>query len=127
MAKLLFKLRGVPDDEADEVRQLLEAHGMPVYETTAGTWGTGVPAIWLQDESRLDAARALLDGYQRERAQRMRSDYAEQKRRGEHRRMRDLFRERPLQFIAAILATIAVIYISVWLVREIANRIAGQG
>ena len=49
MAKLLFKLRGVPDDEADDVRQLLEENGMRVYETSAGTWGTGVPAIWLQE------------------------------------------------------------------------------
>ena len=39
MSKLLFRLRNVPDDEAEEVRQLLEEHGIETYETDAGNWG----------------------------------------------------------------------------------------
>lgn len=31
MAKLLLNLRNVPDDEADDVRAMLEAHGIAFY------------------------------------------------------------------------------------------------
>ena len=39
MATLLFRLRHVPDDEADDVRALLEENGIDFYETTPGNWG----------------------------------------------------------------------------------------
>ncbi|MCX7041690.1 MAG: DUF6164 family protein, partial [Gammaproteobacteria bacterium] len=32
MSKLLLNLRNVPDDEADDVRALLDAHGIAYYE-----------------------------------------------------------------------------------------------
>ena len=35
MAKLLFRLRHVTDEEAMEVRDLLAAHGFDTYETQA--------------------------------------------------------------------------------------------
>lgn len=75
MAVLLFKLTNVPDDEADEVRQLLKDGGFNVYETGAGRWKVGVPAIWLADHSQLDDAQAQLLHYQTQRAQRMRQHY----------------------------------------------------
>lgn len=52
MSKLLFKLRGVPDDEADEIRALLAEKQIEYYETSAGNWGISLPALWLQDDSR---------------------------------------------------------------------------
>ena len=39
MAKLLFDLRDVPDDEADDVRALLDAHGLDYYETKPAAMG----------------------------------------------------------------------------------------
>ena len=48
MALLLFRLRNVPDDEADEVRHLLNENSIEFYETSAGNWGISMPAIWLR-------------------------------------------------------------------------------
>ena len=50
MPELLFKLRNVPDDEAEEVRQLLNDHEINFYETRAGGWGISMPGIWLPDD-----------------------------------------------------------------------------
>ena len=49
MAHLLFRLRHVTDEEAMEVRQLLDEHGFDVYETQAGFFRLGVDAIWLRN------------------------------------------------------------------------------
>ena len=45
MSKLLFRLRNVPDDEADEVRELLTQHSIEFYETGAGNWGISMPRV----------------------------------------------------------------------------------
>ena len=76
MSKLLFKLRGVPDDEADEIRALLTEKQIEYYETSAGNWGISLPALWLQDDSRYSEAKELLDAYQIARTQRIRAEYA---------------------------------------------------
>ncbi len=67
MTTLLFKLNGVPDDEADEVRELLESHDIDFYETEQGRWRISVAAIWLRDREQEDMARALLREYQQQR------------------------------------------------------------
>ena len=54
----LFSLRGVPDDEADEIRALLAQHAIDYYETPPGNWGVSMPAIWLPDDSELARAGA---------------------------------------------------------------------
>lgn len=73
MARILFKLRNVPEDEADEVRALLEEHGFAYYETTAGPWGISAAALWLAEDAQYDEAKRLLDGYQAARAARQRA------------------------------------------------------
>lgn len=67
MAKLLLNLRNVPDDEADEVRDLLVTHAIDVYETKPSLWGVSAGGIWLADASQLDQAQRLLAGYQAQR------------------------------------------------------------
>lgn len=66
MAKLLFRLRHVPDDEADAIRSLLADRGFETYETTAGMMHWSMPAIWLVHEGDFPAARALIDRWQQE-------------------------------------------------------------
>ena len=39
MTTLLLNLRQVPDDEAEEVRALLNEHRIAFYETTPSLWG----------------------------------------------------------------------------------------
>src|SRR5690625_7931825 len=81
MAKLLFKLHQVPEDEAHEVRELLAEHGFVTYETHAGFGGLGVSAIWLRDDEQLSDARAVLAQYQRVRPQQQRQQALQGQRR----------------------------------------------
>ena len=85
MALLLFRLRNVPDDEADEVRHLLNENSIEFYETSAGNWGISMPAIWLRNDDDYDLAFSLLHQYQLSRSQRMRAEYEADKAAG-HRR-----------------------------------------
>ena len=39
MSALLLNLHDVPDDEADDLRDLLERHNIAVYETKPSPWG----------------------------------------------------------------------------------------
>jgi hypothetical protein len=119
MAKILFRLRNVPDDEADEVRELLTTQGFDIYETGAGSFGISLPAIWLKDESRFEEARRVLEEYQRSRQQRVREEYAQLKREGRQRTLLDVMHEGPLHFVLS-LATIALIaYLCIRLVLDL--------
>ena len=75
MAILLFSLRGVPDDEADDVRELLTEQAIDFYETSAGNWGISMPALWLKDHGQLAQAQELLANYQRQRYLTARENY----------------------------------------------------
>lgn len=108
----LFNLRGVPDDEAEEIRVLLTRHGIDYYETPAGKWAASAPAIWLNDESRGSQARLLIEQYQRERQIRAREEYAQLQKEGKHRTMIDLLREDPIRIIIYLAAIAAVVYFS---------------
>lgn len=108
----LFNLRGVPDDEAEDVRVLLTRHGIDYYETPAGKWGASSPAIWLNDESQGPQARLLIEQYQHERQIRAREEYAQRKKEGKHRTMIDFLREDPIRIIIYLVAIAAVIYFS---------------
>ena len=113
MAELLFKLNNVPEDEASEVRQLLEEHDIRFYETPGGNWGISVAGIWLQDKSQLSEAKALLEQYQVERLQRMRAEYQRQKAQGEHMTLWRRLRDNPLPVIALLALAAGVLVFSV--------------
>ena len=114
MSKQIFRLRNVPDDEAEEIRLLLREHGIEFYETPGGNWGISMPALWLNDENehRAEEAKALIEQYQEERAVRIRREYEELKQQGKHRRLSDAFRERPLEFIFYLLIIALILYLS---------------
>jgi hypothetical protein len=75
MAVLVFRLNGVGDDEAQAVRELLNAADIAFYETDAGRWGVSVAAIWLPDEEHFARARALIDDYQQRRSEQLERRY----------------------------------------------------
>jgi hypothetical protein len=77
MAKLLLNLRYVPDDEADEVRALLEAHEIEYYETTPSMWGVSAGGIWVRHDRDTAAAARLMADYQERRRARARGEYEE--------------------------------------------------
>lgn len=112
MAILLFKLRGVPDDEADAIRALLSENRIEYYETTAGNWGISLPAIWLRDDSRLAEARALIARYEQQRQETARQDYAQQKQAGTHRTLFQVARQEPFRLFLYLVIIAIILYLS---------------
>ena len=82
MSILFFNLRGVPEDEADDIRELLTANEITYYETSAGSWGISTPAIWLYNAEDKDRIRPLFDEYQQQRMMTQRANYLALKKQG---------------------------------------------
>lgn len=117
MATLLFRLNQVPEDEAEDIRQLLDDAGFDVYETSAGFFGLGVAAIWLRDRNDASRALALIDNYQQQRAETMQNDYQDRIANGEEvgfwqQSLQHPFRS--LAVLAIIALVLAVIMLPFW-------------
>jgi len=110
----LFNLRNVPDDEADEIRALLEEHHIDYYETPPGNWGISIPALWLRDDDRLTEARALIERYEAARLSRMRAEYRRAARAGELPTLRARIKHNPVQFLIIAAFVLVVLYFSIW-------------
>ncbi|TCV89003.1 DUF6164 family protein [Sulfurirhabdus autotrophica] len=108
----LFMLRGVPDDESEEIRELLNAHDIAFYETPAGNWGVSAPAIWLNDEGQLQQAKRLIEQYQKERLARVRAEYEQLKRDGKNRTVFDQIKDDPVRLIGYLIVILTVLYLS---------------
>ncbi len=109
MAKLLFNLRNVPDDEAADVRALLETHRVDFYETPMGLFGISAGGYWLRDKDAYPAARALIDRYQEERRQRVRAEQAEAERDGSAPTFARLLREQPGFVLSRLLGIVVIL------------------
>ena len=110
MPVILFKLRHVPEDEAEEIRELLSRHNIEFYETPAGRWGVSMEAIWLKDESLLDNARCLIDEYQAQRYQRVRQEYRDLKEQGKVESFAQRLANRPAQIIFYVAIILTILY-----------------
>lgn len=109
MATLLFRLNNVPEDEAEDIRQLLDDKGFSFYETHAGFFGLGVAAIWLINDQQLPLARAIIDEYQAKRAIKQRQQYEELRASGE---IPDFFQsiwQHPFRFLGVLLLILFVL------------------
>ena len=113
MRKLLIKLRHAPDDEIEEIRDLLRENRIDFYETQAGPWGISAPAIWLSDHEEYARAKALLDTYEENRYREQRAEYERQRRAGEHRTFVQNLMEKPLQVVLYCLIVGLIIYFSI--------------
>ncbi|MDD1605743.1 MAG: DUF6164 family protein [Methylococcaceae bacterium] len=114
MSILLFSLRGVPDDEADEIRELLTEQDIDFYETPAGNWGVSMPALWLRDETELATAQTLLNTYQQQRFITQRALYLQTK----PKTVLQAFIAKPLLYSVYFLAIGLVLYASIRLLFE---------
>lgn len=108
MARLLFKLSNVPDDEAQDIRDLLNNHDIHFYETNAGFWRVGLDAIWLADGIQEEEARELIRTYQAERHIRQQENYAQLVEAGQVPSVWQRFCAQPIRFMALIVAIIFV-------------------
>ena len=113
MSVILFRLRGVPEDEAEEVRDLLENNNLDYYETSVGRWRLGMAAIWLEDEAQLERAKILIQEYQRERSFRIRAEYEKLRREGKLETIFDRMKREPIEFIFYLAVIFLVAYFSI--------------
>lgn len=105
MAILLMNLRDVPEDELEAVRAVLDDAGVDYYETKPSLWGVSGGGVWLRDAGDEARARALIQDFQRGRAEQARAARA----RGER---ESPWRERPLQSAAALLGVLIMLALS---------------
>jgi hypothetical protein len=113
MAVKLMNLRNVPADELADIHELLDSNAIEYYETSAGTFGISLAALWLRDESQLEQAKALLDEYAKQRFLSARLEFENLREAGKARTFGDIARENPLRFVLYTVLVLAVIYFSV--------------
>ena len=109
----LFKLRNVPDDEAEDVRNLLQNNHIDYYETPAGNWGMSMPAIWLNDEQQLEQAKSLIEEYQQQRLASTRKAYAQT---SAHEKRQNFIRDllaNPIQTVMYVGFAALILYFSI--------------
>ena len=109
MSTLLLNLRDVPEDEAADVRALLEARAIAFFETTPSRWGISAGAIWIKDDAAVDEARRLMTGYQHERQSRARAAYVDAQRQGTASTLWSVVHDEPLRVLVAIVSTAIVL------------------
>ena len=119
MALLLFSLRNVNDDEAEDIRDVLSENSISFYETNAGNWGISMPAIWLSDESQLEQARSVINAYQEERRLYLQKEYQQLKDSGKENTFLKNLWYRPISTLLIIIAITGVFYVSVKLVFDL--------
>lgn len=103
MSMLLMNLRDVPDDEAEDVRAMLDAQGIAFYETTPSVWGISAGGIWVTEDDAFADARRAMDDYQQQRATRVRAEYAAARRAGTAETFWTLLRAEPVRVVLSLL------------------------
>lgn len=113
MPVLLFSLRNVPDDEAEEVRQLLASNRVEFYETPGGRWGISSPGLWLHNGDQLPKAKSLIETYQKERFASRRQEFEALKQQGRHKTIVHAMAENPLRFVFYLIVIGVILYLSI--------------
>jgi len=113
MSVPFFRLRNVPEDEAEDIRELLENNNIDYYETPAGNWGISMPSIWLNDDEQLEEAKALLAQYQTERQKRVRAERDQNKKSGKRESIVGELFSNPAQFVFYIAIAVVILYFSI--------------
>ena len=122
MAKLIFKLKSVSYDEADDIKNLLTENKMDFYESPAGNWEISMHALWLNDEAQYTQAKQLIDEYQVKRSRRIRLETQQKIDQGEHETFIQRLFDKPIQLFIALAIIIFILYFSIMPFLEI-----GQG
>ena len=106
MSKLLLNQRNVPDDEADDVRALLDAKRIVYYETTPSPWGISAGGIWVTEDADFADAKRAFDDYEQQRSIRVRAEYAAAKRAGTAETFFTVLRAEPLRVVMTLLGVL---------------------
>jgi len=110
MPALVFRMRNVPEDEADAVRELLDQNRFEWYETTAGNWGIAMPGLWISNEEDLPLARQLIEEHQSQWREKQLSERQARIEAGLEPGLVDRLKERPFASAGTIAFCLFVIY-----------------
>jgi hypothetical protein len=113
MAKLIFKLKSVSYDEADDIKNLLTENKIDFYESPAGNWEISMHALWLNDEAQYTQAKQLIDEYQVKRSQRIRLETQQKIDQGEYETFIQRLFNKPIQFFITLAIIIFILYFSI--------------
>lgn len=114
MAKLLLNLRHVPEDEAAEIRTMLEEHDICYYETEPNRWGISAGAIWIKDDSRHQDAMVLMSAYQGQRSAHARAQREQARIDGSAETLAQQIRKQPLRLVFILFALTILVALSLW-------------
>lgn len=120
MAKLLLNLRNVLDDEADDVRAMLDGARIAYYETPPSMWGISAGGIYVKDNDDVAEAKRLMAEYQARRRERVRAERDAAVRAGTAETFRDVLRNEPLRVVMTVLAIVfllGLVALPMWLLR----------
>lgn len=106
MSKLLLNLRNVPDDEADDVRGMLDANAIAFYETKPSLWGISAGGIFVADDAAIVEAKRLMADYQQRRQASAREEYAAAVRAGTAETFWTLLRDQPGRVALTVLGIV---------------------
>jgi len=109
MSKLLLNLRNVPDDEADDVRAMLDTQQIAFYETRPSLWGVSAGGIWITEDAAFADARHAMDVYQQQRSARVRAEYAAARRAGTAETFITMLRADPVRVVMNVLGILLVL------------------
>ena len=109
MSKLLLNLRNVPDDEADDVRALLDSLGIAFHETNSSIWNIAVGGIWVTEDADFADAKLAMADYQQQRGARARDEYAAARRAGTAETFGSVVRAQPARVALLVLAILFVL------------------
>ena len=113
MSTLIFRLRHVPEEEAEAVRNLLTEQQIEWYETTAGNWGIAMPGIWVTHNEQATRARQLIEVYQRELSSTQRELYRQKEQLGENPGLIDHLRKHPVRTLGVFIFCLFILYVSI--------------
>lgn len=113
MSALIFRLRNVPDEEAEAVRDLLTQNNIDWYETSAGNWGIAMPGIWVTDDQQIEQARRIINNYQQQLSSSQRDLYEEQKKTGQAPTLIQHLMEHPLRSLGILAFCLFIVYVMV--------------
>jgi hypothetical protein len=103
MAKLLLNLRHVLEDEADDVRAMLDAARIAYYETPPSIWGISAGGIYVKDNDDVPEAKRLMAEYQAKRRKRVRAEHEAAVRAGTAETFWTVLRNEPLRVVLTVL------------------------
>lgn len=109
MAKLLLNLRHVLEEEADDVRAMLDGARIAYYETPPSTLGISAGGIYVREDADLVEAKRLMAEYQEQRRLRVRSEYEASVRDGTAETFGSMLRAEPLRVVLTILAIVLLV------------------